>query len=303
MTDTNAIDDILKNTPVTLSNFLTLGHIMPAVIYVAENYELEQLKDLPLYLHSLLFEGGILTWEGELTKNGKDILSCVDMLKYIIRVTVDMSNSEKVATRPDYYDCLRKGLGQVAKTRGIPLYGSIMVDILHRRPQVNPLILDMGGGDGTFLEAMVRMTKGSGILADRSLDSASEILKHEDIRGIQCELKDSEWTRIYDSTFDIIMLNEVMHLGDASWWEYLLDLCSYMLKPGGLLFVGELVPTPGFDWRMHALTESGGSIPIEYITAAYQAHENFTPFMGAHNDYYYIASAIKEGTNETARPV
>ena len=231
-------------------------------------------------------------------------MACIDMFKYVMRVTVDMSESMRPETKPENYTLLRKALGQIAEIKADP---ALLETLNHLSSDlVNPMIMDIGGGDGHYLIESLKKLGGSGLLIDKDISAATENFLNNptlQVRARQINIaEDPQWYGFYSNTVDLILLNEVLHLSDQAWWNTLLMQAYQMLKPGGILLITEVLPTADFEWRMISLTEKGRAINPEHLSAFLMQTcvPGFMPRTFINNDHLYMCTLQKEDLNNAA---
>lgn len=256
----------MSKTPQTvdpcITELLTMIHIMPAFVYAVDNGMIKGTKKMPTYMEYLLASGGLYDYrKHRLTIAGESLLPCVDMIRYLVQVSPTMMEAT-LGVKPinPFYHTLRKGLGQLAEQVSFPLYDKVL-KAYHTMEIINPLVLDYCGGNGQYLKHVLDLVSGTGILIDKDITETVDAFVNTsyNVRAIQTDVTTPMWYNIYMDTFDIILVNEVLHLGNTKWQEDVFKQCEFMLKPGGMLIVGEVQPSPAFDWRMDVLTAGKGS--------------------------------------------
>jgi len=198
---------------------------------------------------------GLINSEG-LTKLGSELSDLSPLVDYFSSLwgdysTVEFGKIKKIDDRQ--YSMLREGLSVFHSQNNISLFSTL--SLVNKKWHV----LDYCGGDGQYLRSFLSSNlESSGMLVDRKAASGLDSI------AVDYEAT-PDWYLSHKEKFDLIILSEILHCKGKAGQVYLIDSARYMLKPGGLLLVNEVIPCPFFDWRMSIYTRGGASISIEEV--------------------------------------
>jgi len=231
-------------------NIIDKFWILPAIIKGTREVIWENRGEFP-YLEDIWIKEKLLTEKGNLTFLGEETIECLDLFEYELRLVQSQVNEPRPETIPENYSLLRSGLAAYTEEFLLPYWRDIVKAQSFNKKEAK--VLDYGGGAGQYaIEYRSLYPNSECFIADKA-DPKTE----EDIEYIPVDFRyNPNWYHHWEERFDLILLNEVMHLGDEL-HDYLLQSSKEMLKPGGYLIVGEQLPNPRFNWRMAAYTENG----------------------------------------------
>jgi len=261
-----------------LRNLWLSIYLGPVIVYI-KRYLWEELTitrnlhELRPELYHILYAGGLVK-DNKLTEVGNTIFSCASLVEYNVRASADlMIETFGRSMNPDY-DLLRKGLGEQVMAQSID-YLEFMRTIIPIKPEI---ILDMCGGDGTYLHLLGEMYQsGYCFLMDKDIDSAIINFNLENTdRYIIHQYDDPRTYNLpYPYKADLVLLNEVLHLKKkGKWWADCIGGALRNSQPDAAICIGELLSDPAFDWRMKALTADGERFNID----------TFQDFLALHYD-------------------
>lgn len=145
-------------------------------------------------------------------------------------------------------------------------------DALIKRKQKNSRLLDVGSGNGLFLQILHE----SGFTSLSAHDIPGAKLKSEDIA--ERVYLDHDYASVEDASFDVVTLLDVAeHVPDPA---FLLEACARVLKPGGLVCIHTPVVT-WLDRRFHLIGKLPGLRGVARLWQAARTSifhlQNFTP--------------------------
>ncbi len=251
-----------------LRNLWLSIYLGPAIVYVKrylweELTIIHNLKDIRPDLYHILYVGG-LVFEGRTTEIGNTIFSCTSLVEYNVLTSTDLMIERLGAYYPNenYYK-LRKGLGEQVIAQSID-YMEFMRGTIPINPEI---ILDICGGDGTYLHLLGEMFQAERcFLMDKDASSAAinQDLSNKDRYHV------SQWHDVRSYIIpgiqkaDLVLLNEVLHLKKkGEWWIECIGTALRNSQKDAHICIGELLSDVTFDWRMKAMTSDGEHFNID----------------------------------------
>lgn len=242
-------------------------YLGPAIVHVKRYFWKEltithTLDEVRPDLYHILYTKDLVL-KGRLTEIGNIIFSCTSLIEYNVKTSFALMQ-ESIGTPPNIdYDLLRKGLGEQVKAQSID-YLEFMRNIFPINPEI---ILDIGGGDGTYLHLLGEMYQSSYcFLMDKDIDSAivNYDLENTDRYIIHRYSDPKTYDLPWPYKADLVLLNEVLHLKKSGkWWADCIGAALRNSKPDAAICIGELLYDPAFDWRMNVLTSDGKQFNID----------------------------------------
>ncbi len=235
-----------------LQNMMHAG----AAILHAHRYHQEEIKEGLIWevndpLAVFLFKLGLITLAGPLTALGNEVFACPDLIRYYHLIQSELCSQ---TPRKMGYDYLRSGLNQHIQIDAIEY-----MDFIHSLEFVPQTVCDLGGGGGMYLQLVCEHFGSEAYLVDKDTTYA-EMNLAGDYYIEQEDFLASDWDS--KRTYDMVLLNEVLHLLHTDDVPYLLRVCHQLLNDGGWLIIGETVPSPALDWRL-SLLSGGRSISLD----------------------------------------
>jgi len=247
----------MKNPMELLNTFFILPALKAGIehrVWESKNPGVESIRKIWENLD--LIEGN------KLTLLGMQIEELYPMILYFSSLKedfFDFNTHNKYEINSVQYEHLRKGLGAFRRNRGFNLFKANEISGESLK------VLDYCGGDGQYLVDFLEENPDStGVLLDRNPAFRREFGEKVTTLSVDFE-KEPSWWKPYVSSFDFIILSEVLHCKNKGGRRYLLNTCQRLLKPGGRLFINEIVPDPIFDWRMFMYTQGGKSLSKDDI--------------------------------------
>ena len=291
----------MKQPEISFQEIASLIYAGPAIIHADTFYRDElfagDINNVNPQIGHILETIGLVYKGGNLTSSGNEVFACVDLIRYYLITGSEMAISKKPSKVKWQYDLLRRGLGQHAHTRSIDY-----LDFLKTYVKKPETVLDLGGGDGTYLTLIGEQFEiGRGILVDKDVVAASEHLEYTYPNSNRYILHESDLSMSLDIrpyVADLTLVNEVLHLHGDIWWDHLVTEALLNTKPGGQICIGEVQPEPGFDWRMKSYTDDGCSIHLsefmQWLNSVYS--KNFEETFGVlEMDTHWFVILTKKG--------
>lgn len=272
---------------------ITMSQIPPAVVFAKryglfENFEL--MKSQYRHIYDILSMAGFVDDNG-VTKDGWDAEQCHELFEYIVLVSKDLMYDEKPEKIWDNYVILRRGLGEYSSLIMNEFLDELKKFMGNEKPKN---IFDLCGGSGDYLKTLLQFFPGSkGVLVDKNVKVANDTFKdfNGEVDVIRKNIKsDPRFLDKFKGTQDIVLINEVMHLGGPKFWHELFFMSKEILKPGGILVVGEVIPNPVFQWRMRAFTDEGQSIDpksLSYTASLWYSDVKVSLHSKGHNYFVF----------------
>lgn len=254
--------------PQVLFDHLTLAAAVVAGVQREIMFSAEARRAYP-YLVDIWQGEGLLNQNFELTSLGREFLDQAAMIGYELVTLPKQAFAPSIKASPGDYDLLRKALGQNAEKIGKKLYAHLDTKAL------TPVVLDVGGGDGSFLRQFLQYHPFEGVLIDSRQTTPETVLR--DV------FENPEWPLGVPAA-GVILLNEILHLRSRNQRRHLVSQCLGLLDPRGWLIIGERWPTPGFRWRMAAATATGEAIGPDQLIDELGLHG--TTLLDAQNQYF-----------------
>jgi len=232
----------------------TMMHAGAAILH-AQRYHTKDLKDCSLFeknfpLAQFLLQIGLINSTGMLTELGNEVFACPDLIKYyhLIQPELRFRNSKNI-----YYDYLRRGLNQ-----HIQIHAIEYMDFIHSLEYVPLSVCDLGGGGGMYLRLVHEHFGCEPTLIDKDITYAQQNLPG-DYNIEQADFLNSSWDP--DDRYDMVLLNEVLHLQPTTERRQLIRLCHQLLNDDGWLIIGETEECSALNWRLSMLS-AGSIIPF-----------------------------------------
>lgn len=287
----------------TFQNIITLLYAGPAIIHADMFYGKElvagNIKEANYQMYSILLNIGLIDEGGKLTDTGNEVFACIDLIRYFLITGNEMAINKLPKKEQWQYDLLRKGLGQFAYVRGIEYVD--FIDSSIKTPV--DVVLDVGGGNGTYLEMVGERYKiEQGVLIDKDVWSAVTLFEDKHPNSKRYSLLERDITEGFDLSieFDLILVNEILHLNNSNWWDHIITEVLLHLKPGGHVCFGEVQPDAAFDWRMYSYTEEGRSLSLAEFMSFLQSiySKNFEEEIHIQeSDTHWYVILTKKGEN------
>lgn len=265
----------------------SMMHAGAAIIHT-HRYHKEDLKDCSLFeknfpLAKFLQQLGLISSAGMLTELGNEVFACPDLIKYYQAIQSELCTQSPMSI---CYDLLRSGLNQ-----HIGVHAIEYMDFIHSLGYVPLSVCDLGGGGGMHLQLVCEHYGSEAFLVDKNISYAENNLPGD--YHIECrDFMIPDYINRYPQKYDMILLNEVLHLLPDKKISYLISLCHDLLYDKGWLVIGETVPSLALDWRLSILS-SGKTIDVS--TLMQLIHDKFksnfldTATILTLDTHYYIA--------------
>jgi hypothetical protein len=196
----------------------------------------------------------------ELTASGERLLEVIPLVDYEFSMMNQQLDKDYV-TDPRKYEQLRTALANYTEQFMAPLLRYVAC-----LPSPGATaILDFGGGDGVYLEAVLRaIPEANGYLYDKA--PGTRLAGNHSVEIIVAQF--SEITDHFKlGSLDFIIVSEVLHVMGKEVQHHAITTLTALLKTGGKIVIIEQQPNFRLDWRMEAMTEAGACLTVPDIVA------------------------------------